>query len=121
MASIHGAQFHYPGSDEQVTDAQTQLDAGRLSLASIAEVHTSISGGLGHDVGATGSDPAAAGFDPVSEPSQAGLGFAGELQPGADQVVAVQTLDGGNTVLHLADGSTITLVGVTHVDASFFS
>jgi hypothetical protein len=33
--------------------------------------------------------------------------------------VATQSQDGGNVVVQLEDGSTITVVGVTHFDASF--
>jgi hypothetical protein len=43
--------------------------------------------------------------------------FAGGGSAGG--VVATQTHEGGNTVIHLEDGSTITVVGVTHFDSSF--
>ena len=45
--------------------------------------------------------------------------FAGAAV-GGSQVVATETQAGGNTVIHLEDGSTITVVGADHVDASFF-
>jgi hypothetical protein len=41
--------------------------------------------------------------------------FAG----GASGVVATQTHEGGNTVIHMEDGSTITVLGVTHFDSTF--
>jgi hypothetical protein len=107
MATVTGGLFHASQPVTAATGAP-RPDAGPLSLSSIAATHTTVAGGAG-----TGS-----GFDTVSGP-QAGGGFAGNLPAGTEQVVATQTQDGGNTVLHLSDGSTITLIGVTHVDSSF--
>jgi hypothetical protein len=71
-------------------------------------------------VGGTGQG-SASGFDTVSGPSQGSGGFAGQPQGGGtEQVAATQTQDGGNTILNLPDGSTITIVGTTQVDSSFF-
>lgn len=68
-----------------------------------------------HDqVGSGGGSPVDAG--PLGLASA--TTFAGGTGP--TPVVATQTQSGGNTVVHLQDGSTITVVGVTHLDASFF-
>jgi hypothetical protein len=65
-------------------------------------------------------------FQTSAHPAIVGAGHAGPLSlssatfaGGAGGVVATQTHDGGNTVIHLEDGSTITVVGVTHFDSSF--
>jgi hypothetical protein len=121
MASVHGGHFQFSFGQRPVAAPQAPRDAGRLSLGLIA--HTTISGGGdtiggGHD--SVGGGAPGSGFDTVSGPQHGGVGFAGEPRGSTEQVVASQTQHGGNTVLHLADGSTITLVGTTHVDASFF-
>ncbi len=38
-----------------------------------------------------------------------------------NQVVASASVSHGNTTVHLHDGSTITLIGVSHIDSSFFT
>ena len=48
------------------------------------------------------------------------ISFVGEDSHTIHQVVATAHTDHGNTTLNLPDGSTITLVGVHHVDSSFF-
>jgi hypothetical protein len=107
MATVAGGLFHTSAPTTPVTGAP-RPDAGTLSLSAIAGAHPTVGGG-----GSSGT-----GFDTVSGP-QAGGGFAGNLPAGTEQVVATQTTEGGNTVLHLPDGSTITLIGLTHVDSSF--
>jgi hypothetical protein len=67
--------------------------------------------GGGGDAGSLGLASATSGFD-----AGGGSGFAGG---GSGGVAATETQDGGNTVVQLEDGSTITVVGVTHFDASF--
>jgi len=57
------------------------------------------------------------GLDTVAAAPQGSSALAGQLTSSAQTVVSQS---GGNTVLHLADGSTITLLGTPHVDASFF-
>lgn len=124
MASVHGGHFQFSSGPQQVAGPRAPRDAGRLSLGSIAATHTTIAGGASDRAGgghaSVGGGAAGSGFDTVSGPQQSGVGFAGELHGGTEQVVASQTQQGSNTVLHLPDGSTITLVGTTHVDASFF-
>jgi hypothetical protein len=85
MASIHGGLFH-SAAPAHVT-ATARPEPGALSLASV-----------------TGG--AAASNDPR---------FAGNLPAGADQVTATQAQVGGNIVVTLVDGSTITFVGTPHV------
>lgn len=108
MATVAGGLFHATSPTAPIA-ASPRPDAGPLSLSSVADTHTTMTGGGG---------TAGSGFDTVTGP-QPGGGFAGNLPAGTDQVVATQSVEGGNTVLHLPDGSTITLVGVTHVDSSF--
>jgi hypothetical protein len=55
-------------------------------------------------------------------PNASPLGLASATFAGTAHgsgVVATQTHESGNTVVHLHDGSTITVVGATHIDASF--
>ena len=44
----------------------------------------------------------------------------GETHATIDQVVATSHVQGSNTTITLPDGSTMTLVGITHIDSSFF-
>jgi Ca2+-binding RTX toxin-like protein len=84
---------------------------------SVAIDHASFAGAV--QVGDTGT----AGHDTVTGFSQiAGdrLFFAGQSPAAVDQVVAAASISAGNTTLNLPDGSTLTLVGLTHVDSSFF-
>ena len=37
-----------------------------------------------------------------------------------DHVVATASVSGGSTTITLPDGSTMTLVGITHIDSTFF-
>jgi hypothetical protein len=121
MASVHGGHFQLSTGNRQINIAQSLRGAGRLSLASIAEAHTTIPGAGSGDTVGGGVGAGRIGIDTVSGPHQVGgAGFAGKIDGGTEQVVATQISQGGNTVLHLHDGSTITLVGTTHVDASFF-
>jgi serralysin len=95
---------------------------GGLDTVSSGAPVTVVGGGTGGGAPATvggGSGTVGSGFDTVSGPGAGGVAFAGQVQGGTDQVVATQTVVGGNTILTLPDGSTITLVGVTHIDASF--
>ncbi len=49
-----------------------------------------------------------------------GISFTGDNANSIQHVVATSQEYNGNTTLSLPDGSTITLVGVTHIDSSFF-
>jgi hypothetical protein len=125
MTSITGGQHHFSSGHEQHVSGSAQpVDAGRLSLASITEGHTSFAGGGADTVGVTGggsgADTVSSGFDTVSGPGQGASGFVGQVQGATENVVATQTTDGGNTILQLHDGSTITIVGTTQID-QFFS
>ena len=91
MASVHGGMFHAVPVATQVTPV-ARPDAGPLGLSSVT--------------------PQGAGAP------QDQAQFAGNLPAGSDQVVATQSQDGGgNTIVHLEDGSTITFVGTAHIDA----
>jgi len=49
------------------------------------------------------------------------LSFAGETAASEAEIIATAKLIGGNTVLTYPDHSTITLVGVTHVNPGIFT
>jgi len=63
----------------------------------------------------TSAHPAVVGAAHAGPLSLSSATFAGS----AGGVVATQTQESGNTVIHMEDGSTITVVGVTHFDSSF--
>jgi Ca2+-binding RTX toxin-like protein len=69
-----------------------------------------------HDSGVTGQDTVV-GFD-VAQGDR--IGFEGENNHSIDHVVATAHVHDGNTTISLPDGSTMTLVGITHIDHSFF-
>ncbi len=76
----------------------------------------------GHEtVTGTPANETVAGFDTVSGPDHDEISFAGETGRSIQNVVATQEQSGGNTTLHLPDGSSLTLVGVSHVTNSFFN
>jgi hypothetical protein len=62
------------------------------------------------------------GTDTVYNFSQAtGDRITGETAPQISTIVATQSTDAnGNAVIQLYNGPTVTLVGIQHVDASFF-
>jgi len=106
MPSVSGAHFQLPGAGDKVT-SPTHPDAGRLSLAAATENRG-------------GAENVHSGFDTVSSVAHVTVTPKGEIHAGGTHVVASQTHEGGNTILHLSDGSKITLVGVTHPDGSIF-
>lgn len=134
MASVTGGLFQLAPPGSHVQQSPTSSDPGNLNLASITDTQTTVGGGgdtvagggqtsaSGFDTVGGSSQGSASGFDTVSGPSQSGSSsFAGQPQGGGtEQVVATQTQSGGNTVLQLSDGSTITVAGSSHVDSSFF-
>jgi hypothetical protein len=121
MASVTGGLFH-PATTQTHITAAARPDAGPLGLAAITDTHTTIAGGADSVSGSApaggGSDTVGSGFDTVSGP-QSDVRFSGTTPAGTEQVVATQAQEAGNTILHLPDGSTITILGVTHIDASF--
>jgi hypothetical protein len=48
------------------------------------------------------------------------IGFEGVNNRSIDKVVATANVHGGNTTITLPDGSTMTLIGITHLDHGFF-
>jgi hypothetical protein len=48
------------------------------------------------------------------------ISFAGESSAAIQKVLANETHSGGNTTLHLPDGSSITLVGISHPTSGIF-
>jgi hypothetical protein len=82
-------------------------------MGSMAGVHGPLIQGSSHGPVTGGTTPGGSGPLDLSSATFAGGAAAG------GQIVATQSDSGGNTVVHLQDGSTITVVGVTHFDASF--
>jgi Ca2+-binding RTX toxin-like protein len=95
-----------------------------------------VTGGVGDTIGAGSStnqvtlgapselfDEFAAGSQSTITGFQSGdsIQFAGENPSAISTVVGSATVAGGNTTLHLPDGSSIVLVGITKVDGTFFS
>ena len=86
-----------------------------------------IDGGSGHNQIQVGSGPTliqdggVAGHDTVVgvDVAHDGITFAGENTATINQVVATANVHGGNTTISLPDGSTMTLVGITHIDHTF--
>jgi hypothetical protein len=121
----HGAAAGVPGqlgafSLSLITQPQS-LGGGRDLL--LGGSHNTVSGahstGLATVAAGEETAPGASGFDTVTGPEH-GMPVAGENRPAADQVVATQTHHNGDTTLHLHDGSSMTLIGTTHIDSSFF-
>ena len=88
-----------------------------------------IDGGAGDNTIYTGSgadlirESGAGGHDTVFGFSHAGgdaISFVGENSQTTQQVVATAHESHGNTTITLPDGSTMTLVGVTNIDHTFF-
>jgi Ca2+-binding RTX toxin-like protein len=88
-----------------------------------------IDGGSGHNLIFAGTggtliqDSGVRGQDTVVGFNQAhgdGITFAGEDAGTVANVVATANVSGGSTVITLPDGSTMTLVGISHIDSTFF-
>jgi Ca2+-binding RTX toxin-like protein len=88
-----------------------------------------IDGGSGHNLITAGSggtlieDSGVRGQDTVVGFSQAhgdAIHFAGQDAATVNHVVATANSSGGSTTITLPDGSTMTLVGITHIDSTFF-
>jgi hypothetical protein len=82
--------------------------------------HNTIHAGSGADLiedRVAGAHDTVFGFDHGNGDA---ISFAGENHHTIDQVVATAHTEHGNTTLNLPDGSTMTLVGVTHIDHTFF-
>jgi Ca2+-binding RTX toxin-like protein len=76
-----------------------------------------IIGGAGQDVTHGGHHDTVVGFSFAHGDT---IQFSGETPATIDQVVATSHVQGSNTTITLHDGSTMTLVGITHLDSSFF-
>ncbi len=88
-----------------------------------------IVGGAGNSTIQVGTGPTliqdngVAGHDTVVGFDQAhgdGITFAGQDTTSIDHVVATAQVSGGNTTITLPDGTSMTLVGITHIDNTFF-
>ncbi len=88
-----------------------------------------IDGGSGHNLITAGSggtliqDSGVRGQDTVVGFSQAhgdAINFAGQDAATVNHVVATANVSAGSTTITLPDGSTMTLLGITHIDNTFF-
>jgi Ca2+-binding RTX toxin-like protein len=88
-----------------------------------------IDGGAGHNLITAGTggtliqDSGVRGQDTVVGFNQAhgdGITFSGQDAGTVAHVVATATVSGGSTTITLPDGSTMTLLGITHIDNTFF-
>jgi hypothetical protein len=86
-------------------------------------------GGSGHNLITAGTggtliqDSGVRGQDTVVGFNQAhgdAITFSGQDAGTVAHVVATATVSGGSTTITLPDGSTMTLVGITHIDNTFF-
>ena len=75
----------------------------------------SFGAGLSHD-----TVPGSPVSDSVGGAAHGPVAFAGQGGAATDSVVATQTIQPGGVTLHFADGSSINIVGATHIDGSFF-
>ena len=109
--------------------------AGRAERARVARAFTAGVLGPGHPCGDDAAllvselfgnsvrHSGSGGHDTVFGFNHAGgdaISFGGENAASVSHVVATAQEHNGNTLVTLPDGSTITLVGVTHIDSSFF-
>lgn len=97
-ASISGGHFNFPTPSETVPGSSWG-SAGGLSLNAVAS--STVGGSSG------------SGFDSVNSASG---GLAGQGGGGSASLVSTQ-VSGGNTIVHLPDGSSLTVVGTTHLGA----
>jgi Ca2+-binding RTX toxin-like protein len=80
------------------------------------QIYTGTGGTLIQDSGEKGQDTVV-GFNQAHGDA---ITFAGQDTASIDHVVATANVSGGSTTITLPDGSTMTLVGITHIDSSFF-
>jgi Ca2+-binding RTX toxin-like protein len=80
------------------------------------QITTGTGGTLIQDSGATGHDTIV-GFNQAHGDA---ITFAGQDAATVDHVVMTANVSGGSTTITLPDGSTMTLVGITHIDSTFF-
>jgi len=104
----------YGGTSDQIhMGSHDTIVAGAND--SIIGYGDTISGG--HDtVTGTASNETVSGFSGADK-----IAFAGETPASISKVLMAETHSGNNTTLHLPDGSSITLVGITHPTSSIFS
>ena len=107
---------------------QIYLGAGHNTVFGGSGADT-IDGGSGHNqifAGTGGTliqDSGVRGQDTIVGFNQThgdGITFAGQDAGTVANVVATANVSGGSTVITLPDGSTMTLLGITHIDSTFF-
>ena len=119
--SEHGAPAPLGAFSLYLITQPQSVGGGADSLLGGAQ-HETIAGapstGLGTVPSGQGSASGAGGPDTVTSVTH-GLPMAGETRLATDQVITTQTHKDGTTV-HLHDGSSFTLIGVTQIDSTLF-
>ena len=100
----------------------------RVFSASLFDPQSGVNGGGGNETiwggaGQTITDNGIQGYDTVVGFSQSAgdrLSFPNDSAAAIDDVLASARISNGNTILNLPDGSSFTLIDLTHVDSSFF-
>ena len=106
IAGGTGSELIYGGSGNDTIQGGSGNDT----------IHVGTGATLIQDTGAAGHDTIV-GFDASHGDA---ISFVGENTATINQVVATATVQNDNTTVTLPDGSTMTLVGVTHIDHTFF-
>ena len=102
--------------------------AAEPASASLFDPQSGVNGGGGNETiwggaGQTITDNGTQGYDTVVGFSQSAgdrLSFPNDSAAAIDDVLASARTSNGNTILNLPDGSSFTLIDITHVDSSFF-
>ena len=100
MVSVSGAAASYTGN----------LGAVYNQLATAG-----VSGGAGSGLSAGSTNTGASGIA-----SHGPVQFSGQTASGTDNVAATQSAQGSGVTLHFADGSSVNVVGATHINPNFF-
>ncbi|MGE5271792.1 MAG: NF038122 family metalloprotease [Thiohalocapsa sp.] len=113
-----GSQHIVAGSGQTtvVAAAGDTVTVGSGALFAMID-HSAGAGGVTIGDGAAAGRATITGFSQISGDR---LAVANENAATIDSVVAAAQTSGGNTVITLPDGSTMTLVGITKIDGTFF-
>jgi len=116
LDTLYGGGHHGLGNhDTIIAAAGDTIIGGKHPGSDTISAH-----GGNETVTGTGAHETVSGFDTVTGPGHDTISFSGESASSIQKVIAAQELKDGNTTLHLPDGSSITLIGITKVDTSFF-
>jgi hypothetical protein len=112
--------FDTPGGfDAHDTVSGFEAPGGHGTRDTVSGFDT-VGGHGGHDTVGTAPHDTVPGFDTVTGPGHDPVHFAGEAKGAVEKVVATQTVHDGGVTISFADGSSLTVAGVTHIDGGFF-